>query len=88
VGVAVDEAGHHAAAARVDPVVGVHPGPLDGDHHPVFEDEGGVTELAKRSVAAETRIVGDQQADVVDREGAQRPSRPVPRANELTRPPH
>ena len=66
--VAVDEAGHDAAAAGVDPIVGVDPGPLDRDHLPVLEDDGGVAQLAQRPLAAQARLVGDQQADVVDRE--------------------
>ena len=71
VGVAVDEAWHHAAPAGVDPGVGLHPGPLDRDHPVVLEDERGVAELAQLALA-EGRIAGDEQADVVDRERAHR----------------
>ena len=65
--VAVDEAGHHAAAAGVDAVVGLRAGRLDRGDAAVVEDERGVADDAQRPLA-ERRVVGDEQADVVDRE--------------------
>jgi len=50
VGVAVDEAGHDAAAVDIDPLVGGDAGALDGDHASVLEDDGGVPQLAQRTV--------------------------------------
>ena len=63
--VAVDEAGDHAAAAGVDPLVGGRARRLDRRDPPALDHERGVADNAERPVP-ERRIVRDEQADVVD----------------------
>ena len=65
VGVAVDEAGDHAAPSGVDPLVRGGPRRLDRRHPSVLDHEGhAVTRPQGR--LAESRFVGHEQPDVVD----------------------
>src|SRR5204862_85719 len=66
VGMAVDEAGNHAAPARVDLLVrGRAPGALDRRHPPAGDHEGGILDHAQRTIA-ELGLAGDELPDVVD----------------------
>ena len=69
VGVAVDEARDHAAAGRVEAPIGGNPRALHRGHPVALEDEGRVAHDPQRTLA-QRRVVGDQQADVVDRQRA------------------
>src|SRR4051794_9022945 len=66
---AVDEAGDHAAPARVEPGVARRAGALDSGHQPVLDDQSRVARLYERRIP---RLpgAGHQQPDVVYHERA------------------
>ena len=92
-GVAVDEAGEHAGAGGIDPLVSGHALSLDGHHHAVLDHDRCVTDQPERAVA-QLGPVGDEQADPVDDGGGQDHSSPIEPASssatssEMCRPSH
>ena len=69
VAVAVDEAGDHAAAARVDALVGIRSvsGIAEPGDMTVLDHDRGIVAL-RREISG-GRVVGDEKSDVVDEGG-------------------